>query len=222
MGLDINVGVFIGKADCSDEEESRAEYQADFDKINSLLKQQGLPIHKEPTLKEGWWEGMRYSTIHYLRRVYAYGRAFPDRSPPPYSESQKSKTRDRKVLRQVESVSHHLVMHSDYDGYYVPVDFPEVIYDEDVQGGYVGSSQRLLAELVYVAPYLGIKLRGQVLRKAEESKLSQRYEDLAQQLQKLKDDTLESWAPLHELTAWHTLYQAARRSVRKRAVIKFY
>lgn len=222
MGLDITVGLFIGKADSPEEEESRAEIRADLDRINSLLQQQGFPLHKEPILKESWVNSMRYSTIHYLRRVYAYARAFPDKSAPPYSESQRSQKRDSKVSRQVESLSHHLLMHSDVSGYYVPVEFPEVIYDEGVYGGYLGSSQRLLAELVYVAPYLGIRLHGQVLRKTEEAKLEQRYEDLVQQLQQLNDDAEESRAPLYEIRAWYVLYQAARWSVRKRAAIIFH
>ncbi len=49
--------------------------------INVLLMMITDAAVNEPTLKEGWGEGMRYSTIHYLRRVYAYVRAFPARSP---------------------------------------------------------------------------------------------------------------------------------------------
>ncbi|HEY2308559.1 MAG TPA: hypothetical protein VGI05_22025 [Streptosporangiaceae bacterium] len=40
----------------------------------------------------------------------------------------------------------HLIHHSDCEGYYVPVDFGQVIVDERLAGGYLGSSVRLLAE----------------------------------------------------------------------------
>src|SRR3569833_2181725 len=40
----------------------------------------------------------------------------------------------------------HLIHHSDCEGYYVPVDFEQVLTDERLPGGYLGSSMRLLTE----------------------------------------------------------------------------
>lgn len=50
----------------------------------------------------------------------------------------------------------HLVHHSDCDGYYVPVDFAQVIVSDSLAGGYLGSSVRLLAELRRIAGFLGL------------------------------------------------------------------
>jgi hypothetical protein len=50
----------------------------------------------------------------------------------------------------------HLIHHSDCEGYYVPVDFGQVIVDERLAGGYLGSSVRLLAETRRIAAALDL------------------------------------------------------------------
>lgn len=50
----------------------------------------------------------------------------------------------------------HLIYHSDWDGFYVPVDFAQVIVDENVDGYFLGSSVRLLEETRRVAGILGL------------------------------------------------------------------
>jgi hypothetical protein len=50
----------------------------------------------------------------------------------------------------------HLIYHSDCEGYYVPVDFAQVIADDSLPGGYLGSSVRLLAETRRIASALGL------------------------------------------------------------------
>ena len=50
----------------------------------------------------------------------------------------------------------HLIRHSDCEGYYVPVDFGQVIVDERLAGGYLGSSVRLLAETRRIAAALDL------------------------------------------------------------------
>jgi len=53
----------------------------------------------------------------------------------------------------------HLIYHSDCEGYYVPADFLQVIIDERLAGGQLGSSVRLLAETRYIAAALGLPAR---------------------------------------------------------------
>ncbi len=50
----------------------------------------------------------------------------------------------------------HLIHHSDCEGYYVPVEFGPVLVDEELSGGALGSSVRLLAELRALAEALGL------------------------------------------------------------------
>jgi hypothetical protein len=60
----------------------------------------------------------------------------------------------------------HVICHSDCGGFYVPMDFPEPLYDDrddSVIGGIVGSSQRALQELIQAAPLLGIPIRDEAL-----------------------------------------------------------
>lgn len=67
-----------------------------------------------------------------LRKAYA---EFPANPPGPFD---------------------HLIYHSDWDGFYVPVDFAQVIVDENVGGYLLGSSVRLLEETRRVAGILGL------------------------------------------------------------------
>ena len=54
----------------------------------------------------------------------------------------------------------HLCCHSDSDGFYVPVDFPQPLDDEDdaLAGSVLGSRQWTMRELILVAPLIGIEL----------------------------------------------------------------
>ncbi len=51
----------------------------------------------------------------------------------------------------------HLICHSDFDGYYIPIDFNKVIYEPEVCG-WLGSSFRLCQELTEIAKRLNFEL----------------------------------------------------------------
>ena len=51
----------------------------------------------------------------------------------------------------------HLMIHADFEGYYLPVDFQQVIF-ADVSGIMIGSSQRLLDELAFLADKIHLPL----------------------------------------------------------------
>ena len=79
--------------------------------------------------------------------------------------------------------------------------------EAEVPGGIVGSSQRLLAELVLVAPALGIMLRGGQLSDAEADRI---------------DGLASSEEGLHrELSSWLALFEAARLSVENKTAVVF-
>ena len=106
----------------------------------------------------------------------------------------------------------HLVCHSDAEGFYVPVDFDEVLYsepdgDEQLAGGMLGSSYRLLDELVLVAPALGISLVDGQLSDAE-----------AERIGKLIDADQGLY---REYVSWLRLYESARLSIAHKTAIVF-
>src|SRR5581483_8744033 len=68
---------------------------------------------------------------------------------------------DLRIDREYSIGNCHLICHSDCEGYYIPLDFPEPLYDDrdgSRIGGMLGSSQQALRELIQVAPLLGIRL----------------------------------------------------------------
>jgi hypothetical protein len=92
-----------------------------------------------------------HSTVHCLRRFAAH-LALENPPPPPgtldadkdplLSEYQKRFQAGEELKFQ------HVIVHSDAEGFYVPVDFKRVINGEALQlsGGFLGSTQRLQAE----------------------------------------------------------------------------
>lgn len=128
----------------------------DYKKINTLLKRNGLPSHREPTNIKSWSAPLfGFSDLHTLRRIAAYidtGSALPapgnedsfnDRILTAYSrQSVNQGARFFDALRRGRPEKKgstnsnlfpfsrkfdHLILHSDSDGYYLPQDFRDVI-----------------------------------------------------------------------------------------------
>jgi hypothetical protein len=194
MGLSITVGIL---ADLLENEPEGAEHvRSDFDIISEILGQHGLPAHEEPTSLPGLHDrsgmtGFPYSFLHYLRRFYARGIAQteqpfarrlyaiwfaqPMQPPPPVGHGEDPSTDP--VLIRVASPKHHLLWHSDCEGYYVPIDFPNVLEDHRLTGGSVGSTARLLDELAVVAAPLGIVLHNGQLHEADANAIAEEDEN---------------------------------------------
>jgi hypothetical protein len=105
----------------------------------------------------------------------------------------------------------HLLCHSDAEGFYLPMDFSDVLFSGDEEpelpGGMLGSSYRLFEELVLVAPALGIDLRDGTLSDEE----ARRVDGLA-----CSDHALN-----RECASWLSLYEAARLSIQHQTAIVF-
>jgi hypothetical protein len=99
----------------------------------------------------------------------------------------------------------HLIVHADTAGYYVPIDFKDVLYD--APGDMLGSSQRLLAELRQLAPYLGIALDAHGNLSDDEAARIAPYD--------------ESDPAHREKAAWLLLFECARHSVAMRTLLVF-
>lgn len=209
MGLSITVGILADLAE--NDPESVEEFEQDFEIINDVLRRHGLAGHQEPTTlpmldDRSGVTGLPYSFLHRLRRYYAHRIASPDEIPPPVAAGEKPD--HAPVLEKIGSPEHHLLWHSDCEGYYVPIDFPKVLEDRHVAGAGIGSSFRLLKELTLIASPLGIVLH--------EGKLSDTDACLIAEAD--EDNGGPYWI---ERLVWLTLYEASRLSIQHRAAIHF-
>lgn len=211
MGLAVEVGMLAGLME--NDEEGAEEFREELAAVNRLLVAEGLPPHDEPTVVSDLRSratlcSFPYDFLHYLRRAHARRLADPGWHATPLSAPYVPFA-DPLMLAALDTMTSHLICHSDAEGFYVPIDFPEPLASdgEDLPGGVLGSSQRLLAELVFVAPALGIVLSDGVLTDEEAARiaaLSEGGEGL-----------------FRELAAWLALYEAARLSVAHKTAIVF-
>lgn len=170
MGLTICVGL---SADIRESDPEYAEYlERQLEAVNDILESFGLPAHQEPPVLEEEQtfecDMYGYSGLHRLRRVAAH-LALRDKLPPPGDVE----AADDPVLndyhkifdatfaqgKAAEMPFQHLIVHSDAEGYYLPVEFEEVLIPDaslEIAGGMIGSSHALLRECSELARALEI------------------------------------------------------------------
>ncbi|MBX9941470.1 MAG: hypothetical protein K2Y32_19560 [Candidatus Obscuribacterales bacterium] len=163
MGLAIEINV-LGQLLENGDEEGVAFFKEEFELVNKALKMHGLPEHVEPEeLLEfdslGSCLSFPYSFVHYLRTAMAYARN--NRTQQQYLEDKPEGDENNELLQceLFEKTTSHIICHSDCEGYYLPLDFEDIIFaDEDYQfaGGMLGSSKKVLEELLSCADFLGI------------------------------------------------------------------
>ncbi|MEC5385759.1 hypothetical protein VVD49_08490 [Uliginosibacterium sp. H3] len=213
MGLAISVGYL---ADILEHDPEGAEwFEEGMTAANKLLNAAGLPSHTEPRVlpplvSRASLCSFPYSFIHYLRRAYAYRSEDPDWIATPVKDGIDPGS-DPAIEEALESFSSHLLCHSDAEGYYLPVDFHDVLFADDeaddLPGGMLGSSYRLLEELVLVAPALGIDLQDGLLSDVEAERINQ---------------VTHSDEGLHrEYASWLALYDSAQLSIQHGSAIVF-
>lgn len=204
MGLAISVGLL---ADLQANDPEGAQWVNDeLRKINGVLLKLGLRAHVEgrgrvPSARA--CTSFPYSFLHYLRRAYVChieGKALRD--------GDITETDDRLIADISMDMSSHLLCHSDCEGWYVPVDFDEPIFDDNIPGGeMLGSSQKLLAEVLSVAEFLGIE----VIHGAPSDAAKR-------ELEAIEDDGPNWRARL----VWYTVWEAAQLSVTHKTAISFH
>lgn len=168
MGLTVEVGLLaLHRKNGSDGEIPRKE----FKKLTEFLSKRGYKNFHEPedcpTVSFGMYG---YSGLHYLRRIAAHlnlsnvepaptmhdgPRASEDAVLAQYNELADSAAQEPK--RNFD----HLIIHSDASGFYVPIDFDDVLIDStktEVWGEFVGSSYRLAEECETLASFLQLPL----------------------------------------------------------------
>ncbi|MFL6254471.1 MAG: hypothetical protein ACJ74T_05590 [Pyrinomonadaceae bacterium] len=171
MGLAICVGV------PPEIRESDPEYVAYFEQqvevINGVLESYELPLHHEPFDVEDErtfeCDMIGYSGLHYLRRIAAH-LALGRELPPPGDDGAASdpvladyyKIFDASFARGEATGMpfQHLIVHGDAEGYYLPVEFEDVIIPDaslEIAGGMLGSSHTLLRECRELAQALELR-----------------------------------------------------------------
>lgn len=212
MGLSVQVGLLAGLLES--DPEGAEWFREELARINRLLSGNGLPLHMEPRelpqlASRSPLDGYPYGFLHRLRRVAARRLEDPDWEAMPPADGE-DPAEDAAVDEEQGLMRSHLICHSDVEGYYVPIDFDEVLLDDSEEiagGGLVGSSQRLLAELQAVAPALGIVLEGGRLTDEEAERISGEVHEEG-----------ELWI---EKGVWLDLFEAARLSLQHGSAIVF-
>src|SRR5438034_7049759 len=169
VGLAVYVGILLDVAES--DPEMLDDLREDFAKTNAVLAEEGLPTYEEP--EDGSWEPVSfdmygYSGLHYVRRIAAHlaaGRPLPppgddgassDPVQEAYYDAVIGKPRLFRKSPKFDRRFDHLLVHSDAEGFYVPVEFDEVIFTDEVPGSMLGSSHALARECEELAQALGV------------------------------------------------------------------
>jgi hypothetical protein len=177
MGLGVAIGML---ADLNANDTEGAAWLRDsLGKVNAVLAANGLPAHAEPEVLpllrgRASLDSYPYSILHYLRRFAAHAKVNPKWKPKPFPKSE-DPAHDPVEAQEAAMMSSHLLCHSDAEGFYVPIDFPNpLVADADqLPGVLLGSSQGLMRALIGVAPFLGIKLASDQLSDIEADRINQ-------------------------------------------------
>ena len=212
MGLAVEVGRLADLL-VNDDPEGAEWLRTSFAHANALLAASGLPAHVEPEIpipesSRCQIEGYPYSFLRYLRRIYAHVSRDPGWTPREVPEGE-DPTDDPVLEDESAEMESHLRCHSDAEGFYFPIDFEEVIFDDgnNLPGGMLGSTQRLMGELVTLAPCLGINLRDGALDDSEAERVNEQTEAEG-----------PFWI---EKIVWLSLFEAARLSLKYKSAICF-
>lgn len=212
MGLAIGVGMLAELHTKNDDKVD--EIRRDLAYINDVLRQRDLPIHDEPESFDKPLElrasvtSFPYSWLHNLRRLAAHVMRDPKWIPYPL-EPGEDPAEDPVLHQMYRRMDSHLLCHSDREGYYVPVDFEDLILDPDheIRGGVLGSSYRLRDELISIADALEIELDGASLS-----------DDVAEKVSKQRPTEVPFAI---ERLVWLALFEAARVSIEKGTAVVF-
>jgi hypothetical protein len=207
MGLTASIG-FLESV--RDDPAGQAWFRRSLAGVNEVLRTEGLPEHVEPTelpphTYRSELDSIGWDWLHCLRRLHALVLHGVEPTPAPenYPGREPDPVIDEELSVHMRS---HLIVHSYAEGWYVPIDFRDMLYG-DVPGRILGSSPRLLAELTSLAEPLDIPLASGGLDDAA-----------AQRLNAVTD--ADPW--WREKYAWLHLFEAARLSVDLGTAIVFH
>jgi len=214
MGLTISSGILADYKE--NEPEGYEAYKVIFENINTILIKNGVETYQEPDemeIEPLQFGGFSYSFLHHLRRFAAHVWEHKDNEncdwkPTPFSIDDEPEA-DSILEDHYSYMSSHLLTHSDNEGFYIPVELPEVLFDTDeapVPGAMIGSSYDLLKELKSLTTHLGIGLD-------ENNNLTN-----IDELNKIVADEGDFWI---EIIVCVTLLDAAKFSLNNKTAIVF-
>jgi hypothetical protein len=220
--IDMGLSISVGTLDYFAEDLEDAEwFLEEIAQVNEVLAEQGFPQHKEPEKLPPMHDrsklhGFSYSYLHHLRRIYARTIDNPNWIPTPTPKDERAAD-DDVVDEQMYMFDSHLLCHSDCAGFYLPIEFEEVIFDtgdgDRIPGGMLGSSYGLMKELIFIAPKLGIQLDNGHLSDAEAIRIG-----IAIQEEEEDESQTGLWI---EKIVWLSLFEAARLSIQYKTAICF-
>jgi len=160
-GIGILTGVFADFLE-DDDPTVLQKLRKEFAIINDLLRERGYPEHEEPDYAPSMLgpgeEKLASTSVVCLQRAMACHIAgVAIRS----GASTREDVLFTRQVRDTEGSHSHLLNHFVEAGFYVPVDFEMPIRSDRLQDRYVGSCQRLEAELRVLAPLLGLQWEGE-------------------------------------------------------------
>jgi len=164
MGLGISVGMLCDQA--RNDPEGFVAHRDGFERLSRALAAEGVEWHEPEVIhadgEHDFSGGFPYSYLAHLRRAFTLaGHGEPVTAASTVSDEEYAQDLE-KVTDDSTMFASHLLCHADYGGYYVPVDFEDPLFlpqEADIAGaGMVGSSQRLLAELVGFAASIGVEI----------------------------------------------------------------
>ena len=179
MGLALITGIL---SDLKSEDVEGYEYFKDqFDGIQGILRQNGIQTdYTEPVDldKKLIWDCQMYGYggLHYLRRLAAHIWDGKKNIEPGNEEASEDKVMEKYCDQSMAEESSfnsllskmgikskklnfdHLMFHSDAEGFYIPVEFDDVIFDDAIAGGMIGSTYKLKSELEVLIDWLGLDL----------------------------------------------------------------
>lgn len=205
MGLAISSGEL---AYTLKEDPEGAEWiEKDLVIINSKLKKNGIKEHTEPKdlpeVKMSCIEGFPYSFLHYLRRIYALDYLGKEVTP---TNGDLTKQDDDIIDEASEMMDSHLLCHSDAEGYYVPIEFDDVIFSEEIPGGMLGSSYKLFSEIIKIANRIGIEVKDGEISSDTYNELSEANEEHPYYIERV---------------VWFALYENCKNSIQNNTLISF-
>ena len=213
MSLAIEVGAL---AELKKHDEEGAQWlRESFANLNAILAENDLPLHVEPEElppldDRTIMDSFPYWCLHSVRRAYAHWKRNPESPITPFGPDEDS-AEDPIVGEELGKIESHLLCHSDCEGFYLPIPFTDVLFDDTdqdrIEGGMLCSSYQLMEELRSMSPCLGVQLVDGQLPDSE--------------VDRLRSDIDSETGLWIERGVWLTLFESARLSIRHKTAIQF-
>ncbi len=182
-------------------------YERDLETINKLLQREGVQQYDDTPQEQVLVNRAACSSFpsiiySILCRLVAYGYAKLPQLPPLQDGNVIDE--DEVLVEEMNMLRSHIICHSDSEGYFVPVNFNEPIMDDDIWGGALCSSIKVMEELINCAYLIGINVEDNAISDKEAENINL---------------TLKDHPFFAERIAWFAMYEAARISVKNNVLV---